>query len=136
MKSRFASLVASLLPAILLTGSLNAQIAGRSSMPNSWGPDANVLALSGKVQVEGGRDVPSDATVVLECGSKEQKRVSVDSQGHFSMLAQPPAAPGGMSLKNDRIASSTFTDCTLYAEATGYQSSVVNLAGQPNGVVQ
>jgi tetratricopeptide (TPR) repeat protein len=87
--------------------------------------------------MEGGSNIPRGTVVVLECGSQEQRRVSVDSQGRFSLLVEVPTFAGATPWTEQAGATNSWSDCSLHGVAAGYQSSAVNLAGeQPNGVVQ
>jgi tetratricopeptide (TPR) repeat protein len=97
--------------------------------------DAHPIAFSGKVSVEGGADIMKDTVVVLDCGFGDRARTSVDSKGHFMLMLNDGNSPGDTSWGGNR-ATAEWTGCSLHAEAPGYQSSVLNLQGNQNGVVE
>lgn len=97
--------------------------------------NTHLVALSGKVSVEGGANIMKDTVVVLDCGYGERARANVDSRGRFVLTLSngSSSAPGGWDANP---ASSELSGCTLRAEAAGYQSSMVNLPGYQSGVVE
>lgn len=108
-----------------------------SEMPSlSLDPSNNhPAALSGKVSVEGGADILKDTVVVLDCGYGERARANVDSRGRFVLMLDNGSSPASAGWDGTR-ASGEVTGCRLRAEASGYQSSTINLEGNQGGVVE
>lgn len=93
------------------------------------------VALSGKVSVEGGADIMKDTVVVLDCGYGERARANVDSRGHFMLMLDNGSSSASGGWDGPR-ASGEVTGCRLQAQASGYQSSTIDLQGNQSGVVE
>jgi len=95
--------------------------------------NTNPAALSGKVSVAGGADITKDTVVVLDCGFGDRARANVDSRGNFMLRLDNGNSSGSAGWDRN---STGLTGCSLRAEASGYQSSTINLQGDPSGVIE
>lgn len=97
--------------------------------------NAEPVAFSGKVSVEGGADILKDTVVVLDCGFGDRARTNVDPKGQFLLMLDNG---GRLDQSGERRggASSELIGCTLHAEAPGYQSSALDVQGHQSGVVE
>ncbi|HWH61252.1 MAG TPA: tetratricopeptide repeat protein [Terriglobales bacterium] len=96
--------------------------------------DAQPVAFSGTVSVEGGANVMKDTVVVLDCGFGDRARTNVDSKGRFMLMLNSANSPDNAAWGGGH-ASTEWAACTLRAEAPGYQSTALNLQGNQSGVV-
>ena len=92
------------------------------------------VALSGKVLVQGGADIMKDTFVILDCGTGDRARTTVDLQGRFTLMLDDRGAANdaGPGLGH---AGAEWMGCTLRAEAPGYRSSTLQFGGHESGVV-
>ncbi len=141
MKPRFKLLVLPLLPVLLLVPGSQAQVESSISpmqtMANraDGAPAMLNISLSGKVQVQGTADLTRDTEVLLECGSTVRASSHVDNQGRFSIFV------GGSRVADDwsNVGNTepSLANCNVFAQAPGYRSAALNLAGEHgSGIIQ
>jgi tetratricopeptide (TPR) repeat protein len=138
MNSRISLFVASLFLLLLLTNLSPAQVESQTP-PTGSGTPPGVLtvALVGKVQVEGGADIDKDTMVLLECGSKVRASANVDDQGQFSLVLYGLRPAENQGWDTSEIRTFSLADCSVFARAAGYRSTVTSLAGEHRtGIIQ
>ena len=92
----------------------------------------------GKVVMENSSDpFPVDAVVVLQCGNSERASADVDHKGQFSLVLGRGGSALGHLLWGPAASDTGWSDCALHAQASGYGSGQLSLAGERlNGIVQ
>ena len=127
------SLVFPLLLAIVVPTASNAQVGTRSSgFDSQTAAEMPAVTLSGKVEIQDDTELQKDVSVVLECGTRERSRTRIDQAGRFTLM---------LDVKQDSSSwnqvypqgQGSLMDCNLYAEAPGYRSQGVSLAGENSG---
>lgn len=137
MKSQVQWLVASLFLLFLVVTATQAQIGMPRPSAGSEAHTALGLSIIGKVQLEGGGDVMKDTIVVLQCGSQERASANVDSRGHFSLMLSGFREADPHVWDNSGVVNSSLVNCSVSAQAPGYRSSAMSLAGeQTRGIIQ
>jgi tetratricopeptide (TPR) repeat protein len=137
MKSAQLSLVLAL---VTLSISSRAQIAPVSHLPGGASQDVDTksVALMGKVATEDGSDLQLDTVVILQCGNDDRASTHTDGKGEFSLVvASEESALGASSQPNLNTKEVDLNMCELRAEASGYRSEQLQLAGEHLiGIVQ
>src|SRR6476661_4042867 len=99
---------------------------------SSGAPDHESAALMGKVVMEDGSDTyPVDAIVVMLCGNDERASANVDRKGQFALvLGRAESALAAPASRGSAANAGDWGDCALRAEASGYRSEPLSLAGE------
>jgi len=111
--------VQSLLFLLLTTAAVSQSVAVGSAGEVPQASFGQTLVIHGKVLVEGGVAPDEAATVVLECGTKEQARAESDRSGEFWLnVTVSKSSPESSPVMPDKGLES----CELYAQVAGYIS--------------
>lgn len=137
MKSAYRSLVLVLVILPVISGAQGAPV---SHLPGGASEDVDTksVALMGKVATEDGSDLQLDTVVILQCGNDDRASTHTDGKGEFSLVVgSAESALGGASQRSMDTKEIDWNTCELRAEASGYRSEKLELAGEHLiGIVQ